>query len=56
MKKEKILVTAASGKTGSYVVKQLIQQGFPVRALVHRRDEKSERLVSMGAEVLAGIF
>ncbi len=56
MKNPNILVTTASGKTGSHVVKQLIEKGFPVRALVHRRDEKSERLVSMGVEVVVGDF
>ena len=56
MKNTKILVTAATGKTGSFVVKQLIEKGFPVRALVHRRDEKSGQLASLGAEVVVGDF
>ncbi len=56
MKNPKILVTAAAGKTGSYVVKQLLEQGFPVRAMVRRSNEKSEQLASLGAEVLVGDF
>ena len=49
-----ILVTGAGGKTGSYVVKQLIEDGSPVRAFVRRRDERAERLTSLGAEVVVG--
>lgn len=51
-----ILVTGAGGKTGSYVVKQLIEDDFPVRAFVRRRDEKAERLTSQGADVVVGDF
>ena len=56
MRNMKILVTAATGKTGSYVVEQLIKQGFSVRALVHRCNEKSELLASMGVEMVVGDF
>ncbi len=48
----KILVTGATGKTGSAVVEQMLDRGFPVRALVRRSDERSERLESIGAEVV----
>jgi NAD(P)H dehydrogenase (quinone) len=51
-----ILVTGATGKTGAYVVEQLIERGFPVRALAHRRDERSVRLEALGAEVVLGDF
>ena len=56
MKNAKILVTAATGKTGSYVVKQLLERGFPVRAMVRRPNEKSAQLASLGAEVFVGDF
>ena len=56
MKNTKILVTAATGKTGAYVVKQLIERGFSVRALVRRQSEKSAQLASLGAEVVRGDF
>ena len=52
----KVLVTGAGGKTASYVVEQLIEEGFPVRALVRRLDERSDRLTSLGAEVVVGDF
>lgn len=56
MKNTKILVTGAAGRTGSHVVKQLIEQEYPVRAMVRRLDAKSERLTALGAEVIVGDF
>jgi len=50
----KILVTGAAGKTGAEVVEQLLGRGFPVRALVRRRDERSARLEALGADVTVG--
>ncbi len=52
--KPRILVTAAVGHTGSIVVKQLLAQGFRVRALVRRRDARSEQLRQLGAEIFVG--
>ena len=49
MENPTILVTGSTGKTGSYVVNQLIEKGFPVRALVHQIDERSEQLEALGA-------
>ena len=48
----RILVTGAAGKTGSAVVEQMLDRGFPVRALVRRTDERSARLASLGADVV----
>ncbi len=56
MSKPLILVTGATGKTGANVVEQLIERGFPVRALARRRDDRSERLQEFGAEVVLGDF
>ena len=50
--KPRILVTGAAGKSGSAVVEQMLSRGFPVRALVRRRDERSARLASLGADVV----
>lgn len=50
----RILVTGATGKTGVQVVKQLLAKGFPVRALVHRTDRRSESLKAIRAEVQVG--
>ena len=51
MLKPRILVTGATGKTGSVVVAELLQAGYPVRAVVHRQDARSMRLKSQGAEI-----
>lgn len=51
MSKPRILVTGATGKTGSAVAEHLLREGWPVRALAHRRDLRSERLERLGAEI-----
>src|SRR5215470_9872241 len=51
MLKPRILVTGATGKTGSVVVAELRRAGYPVRALVHREDDRSVRLQAQGAEI-----
>ena len=51
MLKPRILVTGATGKTGSLVVAELLKAGYPVRALVHREDGRSARLEAQGAEI-----
>ncbi len=56
MTKPLILVTGATGKTGSVVVEHLLKRGFPVRALVRRHDSRSRRLEELGAELVLGDF
>src|SRR5438270_12700481 len=51
MVKPKILVTGATGKTGSFVVTELLNAGYPVRAMVHREDGRSARLKAQGVEI-----
>src|SRR5262252_3376922 len=51
MIKPRILVTGATGKTGSVVVSELLKAGYPVRALVHREDGRSAQLKAQGAEL-----
>jgi len=57
-KSKPILVTGAAGghqgSTGNRIVQLLLQCGLPVRALVHRIDERSDRLSQLGVEVLSG--
>ncbi len=50
MANPKILVTGATGKTGGAVVAGLLDKGFPVRAIVHARDQRSEALDRQGVE------
>jgi len=51
MIKPRIIVTGATGKTGSVVVSELLEAGYPVRAMVHREDARSARLKAHGAEI-----
>jgi len=51
MTKPRIIVTGATGKTGSVVVSELLKTEYPVRALVHREDARSARLQTLGAEI-----
>ena len=53
-----VLVTGAAGgiqgSTGFHVTRLLLDKGRPVRAFVHRLDERSDRLRTLGAEVVDG--
>jgi NAD(P)H dehydrogenase (quinone) len=51
MIKPRIIVTGATGKTGSVVTTELLKAGYPVRALVHREDGRSAWLKAQGAEI-----
>jgi len=51
MTKPRIIVTGATGKTGRVVVAELLKAGYPVRAMVHREDARSQRLKAQGAEI-----
>ncbi|HLZ59875.1 MAG TPA: NmrA family NAD(P)-binding protein [Ktedonosporobacter sp.] len=54
MSKPRILVLTAAGKTGMPVVLQLLDEGFPVTAFVHKADQRSERLKAKGADIVVG--
>ena len=51
MTKPRIIVTGATGKTGSVVTTELLKAGYPVRAMVHREDGRSAQLKAQGAEI-----
>src|SRR5215469_16947653 len=51
MIKPRILVTGATGKIGSAVTAELLRAGYPLRAMVHREDDRSARLKAQGAEI-----
>jgi len=51
MTKPRILVTGATGKTGSVAVTELLKAGYPVRGLVRREDGRSAGLRALGAEI-----
>jgi uncharacterized protein YbjT (DUF2867 family) len=52
----RILITGATGKTGSNAVAALLGQGHHVRAFAHRADDRADRLAKAGAEVVIGDF
>lgn len=53
MKAPTVLVTGATGRIGAAITAQLLERkDVPVRALVHRKDARSERLARLGAEVV----
>ena len=54
MSPRKFLITGATGDAGRSATEILIKQGFAVRALVHREDERSARLSAVGAEIVIG--
>lgn len=54
MRRPRILVTGASGRTAAVATRELLGQGFPVRALVRREDGRAQALRAAGAEVVVG--
>lgn len=50
----KVLITGATGKSGTAAIQQLLKNGLSVKALVHSVDERSESLTSQGVEVVVG--
>ena len=52
MTKPKILVTGATGRTGSTLVAELRKHDWPVRAMVSREDARSADLKKLGAEIV----
>jgi uncharacterized protein YbjT (DUF2867 family) len=53
-----ILITGAAGgdqgSTGRIIATSLLEQGIPVRAFVHRLDDRSNELRRLGADILEG--
>ena len=54
MTQTKFLITGATGDTGGYTVRRLLEKNHAVRVLAHRPDERSEQLQKSGAEVMFG--
>src|SRR5882757_6685323 len=52
--KRKILITGATGATGGQAVNDLVRRNIPVRAFVHKIDERSEKLRAQGVEIAVG--
>jgi uncharacterized protein YbjT (DUF2867 family) len=54
MMKPRVLIAGATGATGSVATKLLLEKGFPVRAFVHKDDERARKLQALGAEIFVG--
>ena len=54
MEQRKYLITGATGKTGVYTTRFLLNAGHAVRAFVHQEDERSAALRNEGAEIFVG--
>jgi NAD(P)H dehydrogenase (quinone) len=50
----KVLITGATGSTGKNAIKKLLELKIPVRALVHKKDARSEQLSTQGVELVVG--
>ena len=50
----RVLITGATGDTGRAAVGEAIARGLDVRAMVHKKDERSAALAKRGAEVVVG--
>jgi NAD(P)H dehydrogenase (quinone) len=50
----KVLITGATGDTGRVAGRESIHRGLEVRAMVHRKDDRSAALEELGAEVVMG--
>jgi len=51
MTQAKFLINGATGETGGYTVRQLLEKNHAVRVLAHRPDQRSEQLQKVGVEV-----
>jgi NAD(P)H dehydrogenase (quinone) len=51
---KKVLITGANGDTGRAAVRESIALGLDVRAMVHKKDARSEPLEKLGAEIVGG--
>lgn len=52
--KSALLITGATGRTGGFAARLLLERGHRVRALVHSFDDRAARLRDSGAEVVVG--
>jgi NAD(P)H dehydrogenase (quinone) len=49
---KKVLITGANGDTGRAAVRESIALGLDLRAMVHKKDARSEPLEKLGAKVV----
>ena len=54
MTKPTILITGATGKTGFFAAKTLLEKGYPVKAMTRKESDTSNELKTLGAEIVIG--
>jgi uncharacterized protein YbjT (DUF2867 family) len=53
---QKLSVTGATGETGRYTVRHLLEKGHAVRAMVHKEDEGRKRFEAGAQRSWSAIF
>lgn len=56
MTNPEILITGATGKTGFYAAKTMLEKGYSVRAMARDTSEKTNELKELGAEIVFADF
>ncbi len=51
---KKMLITGATGNTGRQAIVKLLELKVPVRAMVHKIDDRSKKLAAQGVEIVQG--
>ncbi|MHA1564612.1 MAG: NmrA family NAD(P)-binding protein [Alphaproteobacteria bacterium] len=54
--KPTILITGATGKTGFFAAKALLEKGYTVKAMARKKSETTNELKALGAEIVIGNF
>lgn len=52
MTKPTILITGATGKTGFFAAKTLLEKGYPVKTMARRESDTTKELEALGAEIV----
>ena len=56
MSKPTILVTVATGKTGFYTARTMLNKGYPVKAMARKPSTTTEQLKTLGAEIVFAAY
>ena len=54
--KPTILVTGATGKTGFFAAKTLLEKGYPVKSMARKESATTKELKALGAEIVHADF
>lgn len=54
--KPTIFITGATGKTGFFAAKTLLEKGYPVKAMARKESDTTKKLKALGAEIVRADF